>query len=172
MTTNPSPAPGDFMVVATPGWQAHAIRLITRSPVNHAVLMTEPGRVIEEDPGGAREDNLSNYDGMFQRWSNLLATDQERDAVVAAARTHLGVGYSWLDDACIGLADLLGWRVPTPVRSRLCRPDRLMCSQLVDTAYKEAGFSLFKDGRIPGDVAPGDLLDIIEGRKPSVGERW
>jgi hypothetical protein len=37
--TNPSPAPGDFMVVAIPGWLAKCIRIVTRLPVNHAVLL-------------------------------------------------------------------------------------------------------------------------------------
>jgi hypothetical protein len=41
-----------------------------------------------------------------------------------------------------------------------------MCSQLVDLSYHEAGVELFDDGRIPGDVSPGDLLDLIQAEAP------
>jgi len=53
--------------------------------------------------------------------------------------------------------------VPAAVRRRLANPKRLECSQLVDAAYLEAGVHLFSDGRIPGDVAPSDLLLLIQG---------
>jgi cell wall-associated NlpC family hydrolase len=83
---------------------------------------------------------------------------------VSAARSLIGTPYSWADCACIGLADLFGWHVPGPVRERLSRRGHLMCSQLVDTAYLIAGIHLFPDGRIPGDVSPGDELHLIEGQ--------
>jgi hypothetical protein len=82
-------------------------------------------------------------------------------AIAHAAWALIGTPYSWVDDACIGLADLFGWHVPQAVRSRLNRRTRLMCSQLVDVAYRDAGITLFRDGRVPGDVAPADLLDVI-----------
>jgi hypothetical protein len=47
------------------------------------------------------------------------------------------------------------------VASRIERADRLVCSQLVDKAYLLAGEHLFSDGRYPGEVTPGDLLDLI-----------
>jgi len=86
-----------------------------------------------------------------------------RAAIVDHARGHIGAPYSWVDDACIGLADMFRWHVPTWVRTRLARPDRLMCSQLVDTAYLKAGVHLFSDGRPPGMVAPSDLLLLVQG---------
>jgi hypothetical protein len=157
------PIPGDFAVVATPGWQAWCIRDITHSPVNHAFMLTETGRIIEAAPSGVREVDLAKYDGMYQVWSNLDVSPLTKAAAVVAARGHLGDPYSWIDDACIGLADLFGWHVPTAVRRRLANPKRLECAQLVDVAYLEAGVHLWDDGRIPGDVAPSDLLDLIQG---------
>ena len=157
------PTPGDFFVVATPGWQAWCIRVITRSPVNHAFMLTETGRIIEADPGGVREVDLSNYDGMYQVWSNLDVSPLTKAAVVVAARSHLGDPYSWIDDACIGLADLFGIHVPAAVRRRLADPSRLECAQLMDEAYLEVGVHLFSDGRIPGDVSPASLLTLIQG---------
>ncbi len=45
---------------------------------------------------------------------------------------------------------------------RLCRKDRLICSQLVDEAYRLADIHLFNDGRLPQLVSPGDLLVLIQ----------
>ena len=157
------PVPGDFAVVATPGIMARLIRLVTRSTVNHAFMLVAPGRIIEAKPSGAQVVLLANYDGMPQTWSDMDLSPTVRAAIVDHALDHLGDPYSWVDDACIGLADLFGWHVPAAVRRRLARPDRLMCSQLVDVAYLEAGVHLFSDGRIPGDVAPASLLTLIQG---------
>lgn len=155
--------PGDFCCVATNGLPARLIRWATRSTVNHAFILTEPGRVMEADPGGAHEVDLSNYDGLYQCWSDMDLSPLVRAKIVDAARSHEGAEYSWVDDACIGLTRLFGVHVPPWVRKRLADPKRLMCSQLVDIAYTEAGVPLFADGRLPGDVAPSDLLLLIEG---------
>ena len=157
------PVPGDFAVVATPGIMARLIRLVTRSTVNHAFMLTETGRIIEAAPSGVREVDLANYDGMPIWWSNLDVSPLTKAAAVVAARGHLGDPYSWVDDACIGLADLFGWHVPASVRRRLARPDRVECAQLMDEAYLEVNVHLFSDGRIPGDVSPASLLTLIQG---------
>jgi len=167
------PTPGDFCVVATPGIMARLIRIVTRSTVNHAFILVAPGRIIEADPSGAKETDLARYDGMYQVWSDMDLSPTVRAAIVDAAHKYtcikkvdgicVGAPYSWVDDLCIGLADLFGWHVPAWVRTRLGRPDRLMCSQLVDQCYLDAGVHLFSDGRIPGDVAPASLLTLIQG---------
>ena len=163
------PIPGDFCVVATPGIMARLIRLVTRSTVNHAFILVAPGRIIEADPGGAREVPLSNYDGMFQVWSDQDLSPTVRAAIVEAARSHAavdghpGAGYSWVDDACIGLTHIFGIHVPPWVRTRLADPSRLECAQLVDVSDLEAGVHLWDDGRLPGDVAPSDLLLLVQG---------
>ena len=157
--------PGDYCVVATPGVIAWLIRAVTRSTVNHAFILTDPAEIIEADPSGAQQAILAKYDGMYQAWSDMDLSPTVRAAIIDHALDHVGDPYSWLDDACIGLADLFGWHVPAWVRRRLARTDRLMCSQLVDIAYLEAGVHLFSDGRIPGDVAPSDLLALIQGVK-------
>jgi len=169
------PVPGDFAVVATPGIMARLIRLVTRSTVNHAFILVAPGRIIEADPSGAKETDLANYDGMPQTWSDMDLSPTVRAAIVEAAHGFtcvkkvdgvcVGAPYSWVDDACIGLTHLFGWHVPAAVRRRLANPKRLECAQLVDVAYLEAGVHLFSDGRLPGDVAPSDLLLLIEGAK-------
>jgi hypothetical protein len=159
------PTPGDFCVVATPGIMARLIRLVTRSTVNHAFILVEVGRIIEADPGGARVVLLANYDGLPQTWSDMDLSPTVRAAIVDHALDHVDDPYSWVDDACIALTRIFGVHVPPWVRTRLDDPKRLECAQLVDVAYLEAGVHLFSDGRLPGDVAPSDLLDLIQGRR-------
>jgi len=36
----------------------------------------------------------------------------------------------------------------------------IICSQLVDQCYLDAGVHLFDDGRFVGDVTPGDLAHV------------
>lgn len=160
------PKPGDFMLVATPGWQARGIRIVTHSPVNHGVVLIDDTHIIEADPSGARINDLAVYDGMPQWWSVRDASDRQRSVIVAAAYSHVGDPYSWIDDACIGLTDILGVHVPPYVRERLGRSDRLMCSQLIDRCWFQAGIHLFDDGRLDGDVSPGDLLPFCEVIRP------
>ncbi|MGZ4556081.1 MAG: hypothetical protein ACXVXZ_10125 [Mycobacteriaceae bacterium] len=153
---------GAFGVSATSGWKAWVIRAVTRSAVNHAFVYVGNGQIVEANPSGAAVGNVDEYPHAI--WSHMTLTTQQRHAIANAADTLVGTPYSWVDDACIGLADLFGWHVPEPVRARLSRRSRLMCSQLVDVAYSKAGVHLFPDGRIPGDVSPGDLLHLIEGQ--------
>lgn len=162
MNEHADPKPGDFMLVATPGWQAHGIRIVTRSKVNHATLLVGPGLLIEADPGGAHQSDLSWYDGMPKWWSHMDLSDRQRDEIVYHARSHIGAPYSWVDDACIAATDLLGVHVPEWVRDRLASPDRLECAQLVDVSYQEAEIHLFNDGRLSGDVAPSDLWSLTQ----------
>ena len=153
---------GAFGVTATPGWKAWVIRVITKSAVNHAFIFVGDGQIVEANPSGAATGNVDEYPHAI--WSHMALTTQQRHAIANAAHALVGTPYSWVDDACIGLADLFGWHVPEPVRHRLNRRDRLMCSQLVDRAYAMAGVQLWADGRLSGDVSPGDLLHLIQGQ--------
>jgi hypothetical protein len=161
------PELGAFGVTATSGWKAWVIRRVTHSAVNHAFIYVGDGQIVEAQPSGATVSPAVDYPNAI--WSHVPLTTQQRHAINNAARGFTtandgkGIPYSWVDDACIGLADLFGWHVPEPVRARLNRKSRLMCSQLVDRAYSMAGVHLFPDGRIDGDVSPGDLEHLIEG---------
>ncbi|HUX70403.1 MAG TPA: hypothetical protein VMV41_07835 [Cellulomonadaceae bacterium] len=162
--------PGDFAVVATRSRIGWLIRLVTRSRYNHAFLYLGNGKIVEAESPGAVISPLADYDGYPVLWSNLKLTDAERAAIVAKARALVGTPYSWVDDACIALTAIFGVHVPGPVRRRLARPDRMMCSQLVDACYHAAGINLVPSKPLPGDVSPGDLADVIAGRP--VPEHW
>jgi cell wall-associated NlpC family hydrolase len=127
--------------------------------VNHAFVYVGDGQIVEANPSGAAVGKVTEYPHAI--WSHMALTTQQRHAIANAADTLVGTPYSWVDDVCIGLADLFGWHVPEPVRARLNRRDRLQCAQLVDTAYAKAGVHLFQ-GRVPGDVSPQDLLALIQ----------
>ena len=159
------PELGAFGVVRTTGWKAWVIRAITKSAVNHAFIYIGAGQIVEANPSGAAIGSVGEYP--IITWSRMPLTTQQQHAIVNAARSLVGTPYSWVDDACIGLADLFGWHVPEPVRKRLNRRDRLQCAQLVDRAYTMAGVHLFTDGRIEGSVAPSDLLDLIVAQQDS-----
>ena len=157
MRTQPPSEPGDFFVVRTNGWAGRLIRWVTRSSVNHAGVLVYGGRIVEARPSGAGYSSRPT-DAL---WSHQPLTDDQRGQIVAAATGFVGNPYSWLDCVCIGLADRFGTNVPAAIRNRLQRPDRMICSQLVDSAYLDAGVHLFADGRDPGAVSPEDLRQTI-----------
>jgi len=148
---------GDFGVVRTGGWAGALIRYGTQSPVNHAFVYIGDGRIVEAEPGGAVISSTDKYDKVI--WSSLPLTDTQRYLIVANAKKMVGVPYSWIDIAALALRTR-GVK-SSLVNHRIEKMNRLICSQLVDRAYELAGVHLFNDGRLPGEVTPGDLLDII-----------
>lgn len=158
------PRPGDFFVVRTGGGMGHLIRMATESHVNHAGLLLDDGTVVEAEPHGARIVPAGWYLN-HAHWSTgkVPVTDAERVALVAQGRSMVGRGYGFADIVVLALVRVFGWHAPQWVRTYLQRSDRLICSQLVDYAYDKAGVHLFTDGRVPAEVTPGDLLDLITG---------
>jgi hypothetical protein len=128
----------------------------------HAYVITDAdaGIAVEARPGGA---GYVNYPEVWETrrtpaYSHLDLTDQQREAIAAAADTVVGVGYNWLDYLALVLDH---WGIhPAWLHAYIARTDRLICSQLVDVVYHRAGIDLFDDGRNPGDVTPGDLTYI------------
>lgn len=161
---------GDFGVVRTGGWAGWGIRVVTRSHYNHAILHVGNGQVVEAQPRGACFTPVGVYADADIIWSNLDLADVQRAVIAKAGRARVGTPYSWVDDACIALTAIFSVHVPRWVRRRLARPDRLMCSQLVDVCYEAAGIDLVLSKVLPGDVTPGDLADVI-ARRP-VPEHW
>lgn len=162
-----TPRVGDIGVTPSRGFVAWCIRAITRCPgAAHAFVYIGDGRIVEADPHGARVAKPSNYPRV--QWLTLLSedlTDVQRDQIKVWCLAHLGVPYSWQDDAAIGLTDLFGW-APRFLRDRLNSQRTLMCSQLAVDAYRSVGVDLFPG--IPGGaISPGDLWRA-EARKASL----
>jgi uncharacterized protein YycO len=133
----------------------------------HAAMYLGGGMVVEAEPGGARVAQLSEYDGRAQFWSTghiALSTNQRADIVLAAKRyADTRVPYSFLDYDALATHRL---HIPVPgLKKYIADTGHMICSQLVDQCYLDAGVHLFSDGRWPGYVTPGDLHKLwkLEG---------
>ncbi len=138
------------------------IRLVTRSPVNHAGVCLGGAGTVEAKMRGAiigRE-----HPGAINGTALLANLERQRPGVgteiAAAARKLVGTPYGFVDIAALGLADL-GLRQRW-LEKVLDRQHALICSQLVDQACLNVGVHLFSDGRMPGRVDPGDLKRLID----------
>jgi uncharacterized protein YycO len=162
------PLPGDFAVTSIVGPVGFLISVgewLNGSRFghwDHAFVYVGDGQLVEAEPGGARLAGLDEYAGRPMAWSTgkVALTDQQRAAIVAAARSFIGVPYSAADYLALAL-----WhfhvRIPWARRVMASR-SRLICSQLCDASYEAAGVHLFADGREPGDVTPAELAALID----------
>jgi cell wall-associated NlpC family hydrolase len=167
-----TPKPGDIFMTQITGPLGVAIRIAQgvvagdRSRYTHAGVCLGDGFVIEAMPGGARIAPLAaTHTRRPLAYSAFELDEDTRERIVAAARGYEGVGYSLGTYLTLGLLGL-GLR-PRWLRKRVHGTGRMICSQLCDRAYRDAGVQLFDDGRDSGDVTPGDLAHI--GRIRHVG---
>jgi hypothetical protein len=173
------PKPGDFGLVAISGEVGRLIRFgqllngdgwdatpdpalpERRTAYQHAVLVLPSGELIEAEPGGARIRPVSEYDGTNVVWSDWPLTDAERAAIVAAGRSLEGVPYSAADYFALAAHRL---HLPVPgLRRFVASSGHMICSQLVDEAYRRAGLAMFADHRWPGYVTPMALVRALHG---------
>jgi uncharacterized protein YycO len=152
------PPLGSYGVTATGGVAGWFIRLGTFSRYNHAFIVGPGGTIIEATPYGAQYGSISMYPKARYNSDDAIP-DGIREEIWANAQSMLGTKYGWLDIAALSLR-FFGQRWKW-VEKRIQRQDRLICSQLVDLAYERSGISLFDDGRLPQNVTPGDLADIL-----------
>lgn len=153
-------APGDFILVRSGGVVGWLIRAITRSSVNHAAIIRDDHTVLEARSRGAVFTPWDQYAGRVGLdvvgTARLPLTDEQRAKVPEVAEELEGTPYSFLDLLSVGALQyhIRLW----PLRRILARQHRAICSQLVDEFLRRLGFSIYDDGRWPGDVTPGDLL--------------
>ncbi|WP_042381364.1 hypothetical protein [Streptacidiphilus melanogenes] len=162
------PLPGDFAVTSVKGRVGFAISVgewLNGSRFghwDHAFVYVGDDQLVEAEPGGARLANLDEYQGRVVAWStgHIELTEEQRTAVVTAARSYIGVPYSAADYMALALWHFhlrIGW-----ARKVMASRASMICSELCDAAYDEAGVHLFADGREPGDVTPADLALLIK----------
>jgi hypothetical protein len=162
-----APGVGDFGVVAIPGRMGKLIRIgqwLNGDGYNdyeHAFVVTDKwiggGQVIEGRPSGAGDTALAAYPNA----AFYSCPEESREAVADAAVSLIGRRYSWADYLALAAVRFHLDTIAHPLRQYVESSGRLICSQLVDYAYQLAGVQLFDDGRIPGDVTPGDLYGLI-----------
>lgn len=158
-----TPGIGDFGVVKIPGRVGKLIRLGQwlngdgYDDYEHAFIVTGLAQVIEGRPSGAGYNTVRSYPGA----AYYNCPEESREAVAHAARLLIGRGYSWVDYFALAAVRFHLDLVAPPLRRYVKNSGRLICSQLVDLAYQMGGVQLFDDGRLPGDVTPGDLYGLI-----------
>lgn len=126
----------------------------------HAFVVLPEGHLIEAMPGGAVVSVLSEYDDRDVLYvSPAGLTDAQRTAICDCARKYQGIPYSFLDYFALAL-HRFRLRVPG-LRRYIESTGHMICSQMADRAYLDAGLHLFDDGRWPGYVTPMALANDL-----------
>jgi cell wall-associated NlpC family hydrolase len=156
---------GDFGVVPMRGYGATLIRIGQWlngdgfADFEHAFLYVGDNQIVEAQPDGARLGSLDEY--QYSRIAWYTAPPISGNEIATQGRKLVGTPYSWADYFALAAV-----RFGLPMASRVLRhyvasSKSMICSQLVDYAYEQAGVQLFDDHRAPGDVTPGDLYNLI-----------
>lgn len=147
----------------------------------HAYLVLENGLCVEAMPRGARIVPIAGTPASPPRWGPQFAYGRiplnrfQRAQIGPLARFGLRVPnpsgepgtrfVEALEGRPYGFSDYLAlalWEYHLPgsalLRSKVASSDRLICSQLVDYAWSMVGYKNFQDGRLCGDVTPGQLF--------------
>ena len=152
------PAIGSYGVVKTHDIFGLLIRIFTQNPVNHAFIYVGGDTIVEATGKGLVRSPASRYmTADYNRHDSL--TEQQGQEIAKAAILFVGRKYNYLGLVAMFLG-CLGFKNKWAAK-HLDNTMRLFCSQAVDYAYSLAGVHLFDDGRLPGQVSPGDLADIM-----------
>jgi hypothetical protein len=161
------PRPGMFGLVQGEGLVGAGIRLGQRligdrSPYTHAFVVVDDDQIVEAQPQGAILAPRSKYDQYTVTYSwSITLSGREEHKIVTRALSLIGTRYGFSDYLALALHH---WRIRPPRLERyIASNNRMICSQLVDEVYLNAGIHLFSDGRAPGDVTPGDLARVLQG---------
>ena len=160
---------GDIGLVPNPGDVGRMIglgeRLLGSSSkackYRHAVIavaVDDSGvRAVGAEPGGARYEFYGPDDGVLW-WSPPGLSDAQRRCIAADARKLIGTPYSFADYAAIAAHRL---HIPLlGLRTYIADSRHMICSQLCDRVYQDAGVQLFADGRWNGWVTPADIYQL------------
>ena len=144
-------------------YQHAAIWLAPGSP-NAPTGSAPNGWLFAAHPNGATYTTCpaqpENLPGALWSSGVIAVTDVQRALIEAACAGMRGTPYGWVDYAALAAHRL---HVPIPgVESIVTNTHSMICSQLVDYVYSNAGIKLFDDGRWNGYVTPADLAWVIE----------
>lgn len=162
-----TPQKGDFGLVSIGGVLGFFVSLGQHlagdsSRFTHTFIVLDNEYVMAAQPGGARKDKLTDYKNKAI-YSSIDLTPEQRSAIVEQAKQLEGIPYSFLDYLAIALARF-GIK-PKWLTKFIANKGHMICSQLVDFCYLQAGVHLFNDGRLPQEVTPGDLLYVLAGEQ-------
>lgn len=112
--------------------------------------------IIEAEPSGAHLTAL-HYSGVLWSSGIIHPTDAQRSAIVNAALSYVGVGYSVADYFSLAARRL---HIPAPhLKAFVASSGHMICSQLVARCYANAGCPLYD--RWTGYTTPGDLAQLL-----------
>lgn len=138
----------------------------------HAGIVTPGNRFVQAMPGGAEEIELRPETHWTAEWTFIRpeyitaemmgvgdmdshgGANQGR-TVAEAARSYIGTPYDFATYGAIPLYRV-GMRTRS-IKRIISDTGTMMCSRLVDAALADAGYHLFEDGRLPGNVTPSEL---------------
>lgn len=160
-----TPQPGDIGLTSITGAVGRLIRFGQWlngdgfGAYQHAFVVLPGGKLIEAMPGGAIIDDLTKYDDRHVLYVSPDLTPAQRKAIADSARRYVGVPYSFLDYLALALHR---FHIPVPgLRRYIESTGHLICSQLADRAYADAGQRIFDDGRWDGFVTPMGLANEL-----------
>lgn len=132
----------------------------TVSPAFHVVLGLGDGMVLSATPAGVRVEPEEQHAGAL--WSRFPLTPTQADGAAEWGLARAGRPYNWLSDAIITLEAFTPLRAPRRLNERASRDHRYTCSQFADAALRfGAGFHVFDDGRLPGQVTPASFVPVF-----------
>lgn len=140
---------------AAPWTFGDVVEKVTHSDAFHIVVYLSEHLCVSADFEGVRVGDPAEY-GNNVTVSRFEFTQQQAEAVAAAAKALVGKPYGFLDDLMIGISDLTGVRIPRPFRWFLAMPWAYMCSELSAIALEAAGIRIRTD-RDPVETTPGDF---------------
>ena len=160
------PSPGDFAVVSAGGTAGKLVAWGERlngsafSQYQHAFIYVGADMVIQAEPTGACIRPLTGHTRELWSTGIIPLTDGQRAAIVDTAHRYAAakVDYSFLDYLALAAHR---FHLPVPgLRWWIRRTRHMICSQLVDRCYADAGVHLFKDVW-EGYVTPADLAQLL-----------
>lgn len=132
----------------------------------HAGIFVGNGKIIEAQSSGVAVANANRYDAIDTMWSSglIALSGKQRTAICAAAYKYVGTPYSWEDYAALAAYRLKLNPATKNLKDYVANSKHMICSQLVDQCYEDAGIHLFNDGRWPGYVTPGSLWNLLKSK--------
>ena len=132
----------------------------------HAGIYVNGGMVIEAANTGTVMRPW-RYDGNDVMWSSgIIDLDpMQRMDIIKAAHGYIGTPYSWPDYWALAAHHLHLDLADAKLKAYVSSTKHMICSQLVDQCYEDAGVHLFNDGRWPGYVMPGSLYHLLLANK-------
>jgi uncharacterized protein YycO len=177
--------PGDLgftRITGFTGWWVARGQSLTgdANRFTHVFVVMDDDTIIEAMPGGARYRPLDREYKTDVMYARLPLSDTQRQLVVKTARELMarpgGIKYSFFDYVYLALRHFglqANW-----LKRKIQKFGHMICSQLADYLLNGGGeydkkgnwtpnplgFKIFKDGRLPQDVTPGDLVYATDPR--------